>query len=34
MKKLNVLMLGLLLLMILGSCRRSESERFHQNMEN
>ena len=35
MKKLNVLMLGLLLLLlILGSCRRSESERFHQNMEN
>ena len=34
MKKLNFLAVGLLLLIVLGGCRRSESERFQQNMEN
>ena len=34
MKKLNFLAVGLLLLIVLCGCRRSESERFQQNMEN
>jgi hypothetical protein len=33
MKKLNILAFGLLLLMILGGCRRSESERFQRHLE-
>ena len=32
MKKLNFLAFGLLLLMVLGGCRRSESERFLRHL--
>ena len=33
MKKLNFLAFGLLLLLVLGGCRRSESERYQKYLE-